>query len=100
MPRASGQKPAATAAAEPLDEPPGVWPGLPGLRVGPGAEDMALPLSRSAQRLRETVMAGYSRGDIEVIERFLSDIVAALKLRNEGLEAEFATKTTDRHPRA
>ncbi|CAN7570538.1 MULTISPECIES: MarR family winged helix-turn-helix transcriptional regulator [unclassified Devosia] len=70
------------------------------LRVGPGAEDMALPLSRSAQRLRETVMAGYSRSDIEVIERFLSDIVAALKLRNEGLEAELATKTTDRHPRA
>ena len=28
--------PAATAAAEPLDEPPGVWAGLCGLRVLPG----------------------------------------------------------------
>src|SRR3546814_13552155 len=28
--------PAATAAAEPLEEPPGVWAGFHGLRVGPG----------------------------------------------------------------
>src|SRR3979490_2986315 len=28
--------PSATAAAEPLDEPPGVWAGLCGLAVGPG----------------------------------------------------------------
>ena len=26
----------ATPAAEPLEEPPGVWPGSCGLRVGPG----------------------------------------------------------------
>lgn len=62
------------------------------LRVGPGAEEMALPVSRSAQRLRETVLADYSPRDIEVIERFLSDIVAALKVRNAALEGELAAK--------
>ena len=36
VPRASGAMPAATAAAEPLDEPPGVWAKPCGLRVGPG----------------------------------------------------------------
>ncbi len=36
LPRASGTMPAATAAAEPLEEPPGVWAGLCGLRVLPG----------------------------------------------------------------
>jgi DNA-binding MarR family transcriptional regulator len=62
------------------------------LRIGPGAEEMARPLSRSAQRLRETVLADYSSTDIEVIERFLSDIVAALKLRNAALEGDLAAK--------
>ncbi|MBO9590377.1 MarR family transcriptional regulator [Devosia sp.] len=62
------------------------------LRVGPGAEEMALPLSRSAQRLRETVLADYSRADVEVIERFLSDIVVALKARNASLEEDLAAK--------
>ena len=33
---ASGTMPAATAAAEPLDEPPGVRSRSCGLRVGPG----------------------------------------------------------------
>ena len=33
VPTASGTIPAATAAAEPWDEPPGVWPGSCGLRV-------------------------------------------------------------------
>ena len=37
VPRARGQKPAATAAAEPLLEPPGVCARLYGLRVGPGS---------------------------------------------------------------
>src|SRR5262249_19612134 len=37
LPRASGTIPAATAAAEPLEEPPGVWAGLCGLRVLPGS---------------------------------------------------------------
>ena len=36
VPTASGTIPAATAAAEPLDEPPGVCSGLWGLRVLPG----------------------------------------------------------------
>ena len=36
VPKASGKKPAATPAAEPEDEPPGVKAGLCGLVVGPG----------------------------------------------------------------
>src|SRR5260370_37212461 len=35
-PNASGTIPAATAAAEPDDEPPGVWLGFQGLTDGPG----------------------------------------------------------------
>ena len=38
LPSASGTMAAATAAAEPLDEPPGVCSGLCGLRVFPGAK--------------------------------------------------------------
>src|SRR5581483_12431114 len=38
LPSATGQRPAATAAADPLLEPPGVRPGAAGLRVGPGAK--------------------------------------------------------------
>src|SRR5690606_12760330 len=34
--KATGTIPAATAAAEPLDDPPGVWSRLRGFRVGPG----------------------------------------------------------------
>src|SRR3546814_17002179 len=36
VPKAIGTMPAATAAAEPLEEPPGVWAGFHRLRVGPG----------------------------------------------------------------
>lgn len=36
-PRAAGTRPAATAAADPPDEPPGVCSGLQGLRVAPNA---------------------------------------------------------------
>ena len=36
VPKASGTIPAATAAAEPLDEPPGVCAGLCGFAVLPG----------------------------------------------------------------
>ena len=36
VPSAKETKPAATAAAEPLDEPPGVRRGSWGLMVGPG----------------------------------------------------------------
>jgi len=37
VPSATGTMPAATAAAEPLDDPPGVGAALCGLRVGPAA---------------------------------------------------------------
>lgn len=37
VPRAIGTIPSATAAAEPLEEPPGVWRGSWGLRVGAGS---------------------------------------------------------------
>ena len=37
VPTARGTMCAATAAAEPLDEPPGVWSGLWGFLVLPGA---------------------------------------------------------------
>src|SRR5712691_13546154 len=38
VPRASGTMKSATAAAEPLDEPPGVWAGLRGLAVLPAVK--------------------------------------------------------------
>src|SRR5688500_18114942 len=45
-PRASGAKPAATAAALPPDEPPGTLVGSCGLRVGPNAEfSVELPIA-------------------------------------------------------
>jgi hypothetical protein len=39
MPIATGTKPAATPAAEPLDDPPGVCAGFHGLRVLPGVRN-------------------------------------------------------------
>ena len=39
LPSASGSMPAATAAAEPDDDPPGVWTRLRGLRVAAGSSD-------------------------------------------------------------
>jgi len=38
LPTASGTMPQATAAAEPLDDPPGVCAGFQGLAVGPGVK--------------------------------------------------------------
>src|SRR6202022_4672345 len=38
VPKASGTMPSATAAAEPLDEPPGVCAGLRGFAVLPGVK--------------------------------------------------------------
>ncbi|MBN9334734.1 MarR family transcriptional regulator [Devosia sp.] len=65
------------------------------LKAGPAAEDEnVLPLTRSAQRLREAVLVNYSAADLDVIARFLADIVAALRDRNTRLEAELAEKTT------
>lgn len=63
------------------------------LRPGPAAEDeTVLPLTSSAQRLRETVLVRYSAADLEVITRFLSDVVAALRTRNTRLEEELAAR--------
>src|SRR5205085_4996757 len=71
LPRASGAIDAATAAAEPPLEPPGMRSGAQGLRVGPKAEfsheaPMAnssmfvLPISTaSAARSRTTTVASY-----------------------------------------
>src|ERR1700676_2853437 len=36
VPYARGNRPAATPAADPEDDPPGVWAGLAGFMVGPG----------------------------------------------------------------
>src|SRR5258707_12165053 len=65
LPRASGTMPAATAAAEPLEEPPGVWPGWCGLRVLPGVRVAnsvvtVLPMNRAGgpQALRHRRVAG------------------------------------------
>src|SRR5689334_20343221 len=64
VPTASGQKPAATAAADPLLDPPGVWSRLWGLRVGPGwkyANSAVTVLPRiSAPAFRSVVIAGAS----------------------------------------
>ena len=49
-PRASGAKPAATAAALPPDDPPGTFVGSCGLRVGPKAEfSVELPMANSSR---------------------------------------------------
>jgi hypothetical protein len=63
LPTASGTMLVATAAAEPLEEPPGVWPGSWGLVVFPG-EYMAssvvtvLPMMTApASRSRSTTPA-------------------------------------------
>ncbi|WP_161796915.1 MarR family winged helix-turn-helix transcriptional regulator [Devosia soli] len=63
------------------------------LKVGPAAEKVSsILLSSRAQRLREAVLDRYSPADLEVVERFLSDIVGALRQRNERLEDELAEK--------
>ena len=63
------------------------------LKLGPEASKEAfIPFSRSPQHLRKAVLDTYSPGDLDVIGRFLSDIVQALKARNETLEADLATR--------
>ena len=50
LPRARGVMPAATAAAEPPDEPPGTREGSSGLRVGPKAEfSVEEPMANSSR---------------------------------------------------
>ena len=63
LPSASGSIPAATAAAEPDDEPPGVWARLRGLRVRAGSSEAnsvvtVLPRTRPpARRISMTIAA-------------------------------------------
>src|SRR5262245_55756910 len=63
VPSATGIMPAATAAADPEDEPPGVWVGLRGLRVFPGSRkangvETVLPIRiPPARRTIETIAA-------------------------------------------
>src|SRR5918994_6492221 len=61
-PSASGANPAATAAAEPPDEPPGTRLGSCGLRVGPNAEFSVLePMANSSRLVLPTSTAPASR---------------------------------------
>ena len=63
VPSATGTMPAATAAAEPLEEPPGVCAVLCGLHVGPGrvvanSVVTVLPkITAPAARKRDTTVA-------------------------------------------
>ncbi len=57
-PRASGTKPAATAAALPPDDPPGTRVGSHGFRVGPNAEfSVELPMANSSRLVLPTATA-------------------------------------------
>ena len=57
-PKASGAKPAATAAALPPDEPPGTRVVSWGLRVGPKAEfSVELPMANSSRLVLPTTTA-------------------------------------------
>ena len=57
-PRASGLKPAATAAALPPDDPPGTRVGSCGLRVGPKAEfSVDEPMANSSRLVLPTITA-------------------------------------------
>src|SRR5438105_5046329 len=68
VPSASGTMPAPTAAPEPLDEPPGVWPMLCGLRAGDGSKKansvvwvlprMTAPALRSSATMSASAVAG------------------------------------------
>ena len=57
-PRPSPAKPAATAAAEPPDDPPGTLLVSCGLRVGPNAEfSVELPMANSSRLVLPMTMA-------------------------------------------
>src|SRR5437016_8271877 len=61
-PRASGAKPAATAAALPPLDPPGTRPGSCGLHVGPNAEfSVELPMANSSRLVLPMGMAPVAR---------------------------------------
>ncbi|GIU89929.1 MAG: hypothetical protein KatS3mg010_1028 [Acidimicrobiia bacterium] len=61
-PRPSGANPAATAAAEPPDDPPGTRVGSCGLRVGPNAEfSVDDPIANSSRLVLPTTTAPAAR---------------------------------------
>ena len=61
-PRASGAIPAATAAAEPPEEPPGTRLGSAGLRVGPDEEfSVDEPMANSSMLVLPTATAPAAR---------------------------------------
>jgi DNA-binding MarR family transcriptional regulator len=63
------------------------------LSLGQSAlEKSFLPFIRDSQRLREAVLDHYSPADQGVIQRFLSDIVEALRTRNATLEVDLVHK--------
>src|SRR5687768_17599754 len=70
VPMAIGTKPAATAAADPDDEPPGVWAGFQGLRVLPGARKAnsvvtVLPMTRPPRASRRRTTQAEVVGTLE-----------------------------------
>lgn len=65
VPRANGTMPQATAAAEPMEEPPGVGSGFQGLRVGPGGKRA----SSAVTVLPSTVKPARSRFTTTAAER-------------------------------
>ena len=74
VPKASGTMPSATAAAEPLDEPPGVCAGLCGLAVLPGVKQAnsvvtVLPRTIAPARPRQRDAGGVGRRAMPLIDR-------------------------------
>jgi len=62
LPSATGTIPAATAAAEPPEDPPGVRVGSQGLRLGPNAEfSVEDPIANSSRFVRPITTAPASR---------------------------------------
>lgn len=57
------------------------------LVIGAPALERGLLVGNGTQRLREGILSRYSQEEIQIIERFLADIVLGLKARNEMLEA-------------
>ena len=67
VPRAAGTKPAATAAAEPLDDPPGVWSGFQGFLVFPGERKAhsvvtVFPMTKAPRASSRSITAADSVG--------------------------------------
>ena len=67
-PRASGANPAATAAADPPDDPPGTRPVSCGLRVGPKAEvSVEEPMANSSMLVFPTITAPARRRRVTTV---------------------------------